>query len=88
MILDNRRSATIKTAGHSCDGQGVTYPLETAGTRPIVARRLDGPKRCMQTRVVGIHIIRVAHWCTILRSVVLDGPLMHPWCRQVTARLA
>ena len=30
----------------------------------------------------------LAHWCTMLRSVVLDGPLMHPRCRQATALLA
>jgi hypothetical protein len=29
-----------------------------------------------------------AHWCTILVSVVLDGPLMHPRCRRSTALLA
>src|SRR5262249_32752000 len=37
--------------------------LKTIGafTRPIVTKRLDGPKRCIQTQVVGIPIIRVAH---------------------------
>jgi hypothetical protein len=29
-----------------------------------------------------------AHWCTILRLVIFDGSLMHPWCRQATALLA
>jgi hypothetical protein len=31
---------------------------------------------------------RLAHWCTILVSVIFDGSLMHPWCRQVIALLA
>ncbi|MBV9795471.1 MAG: hypothetical protein JO016_16200 [Actinobacteria bacterium] len=31
---------------------------------------------------------RPAHWCTILMSVVLDGLLMHPRCRQFIARPA
>jgi hypothetical protein len=35
--------------------------VKTAGTRPIVAKRLDGPKRRIRTRQVGIRIIRVAH---------------------------
>jgi hypothetical protein len=26
-----------------------------------------------------------AHWCTIVVSVVLDGLLMHPRCRQFIA---
>jgi hypothetical protein len=30
----------------------------------------------------------LAHWCTILRSVIPDGSLMRPRCRQVIARLA
>ena len=30
----------------------------------------------------------LAHWCTILRLVIFDGSLMHPWCRQATALLA
>jgi broad specificity phosphatase PhoE len=31
---------------------------------------------------------RVAHWCTICVSVILDGSPMHPRCRRVTAIVA
>jgi hypothetical protein len=40
------------------------------------------------TTVVGVVVLRPAHWCTILVSVIFDGSLMHPWCRQVIALLA
>ncbi|MGH3626998.1 MAG: hypothetical protein ACRDRL_06095 [Sciscionella sp.] len=29
-----------------------------------------------------------AHWCTILTSLILDGSVMRPRCRQVIALLA
>jgi hypothetical protein len=32
MILDDRRSATVKSAGHSGNGRGATYPLKTVGS--------------------------------------------------------
>jgi hypothetical protein len=35
--------------------------LKTIRTRPIVIKRLDGPKRRIRTREIGIRIIRVAH---------------------------
>jgi hypothetical protein len=33
-------------------------------------------------------IMSVAHWCTILRSLVFDGPVMRPRCLQVIAFVA
>ena len=35
--------------------------LKTIRRRPIVIKRLDGPKRRIRTREIGIRIIRVAH---------------------------
>src|SRR5205823_4789993 len=32
MILDDRRSATVKSAGHSGNGRGATHPLKTVGS--------------------------------------------------------
>jgi hypothetical protein len=30
----------------------------------------------------------LAHWCTILTSLILDGSVMRPRCRQAIALLA
>ena len=47
-----------------------------AFTRPIVTRRLDSPKRCTWTQMVGMPIIRVAHEAADLK--VLAVPLTCP----------
>jgi hypothetical protein len=36
-------------------------PAADRSGRPVVTKQLDGPKRCIRTRVVGIGIIWVAH---------------------------
>jgi hypothetical protein len=36
-------------------------PAADTSRRPIVTERLDGPNRCIRTRMVGIPIIWVAH---------------------------
>jgi hypothetical protein len=51
--------------------------VKTAGTRQIVAKRLDGTKRRIQTREVGIRIIRVDHEAADLK--VLTVPGAHNW---------
>jgi hypothetical protein len=53
----------------------ITHGLETirAFTRPIVTRRLDGPKRCTQTQVAGMPIIGVAHEAADLKVLAVPS---------------
>jgi hypothetical protein len=44
--------------------------------QPIATRRLDGPKHCIQTQVVGMPIIRVAHDAGDLKTLAV--PLAYP----------
>jgi hypothetical protein len=47
-----------------------------AYTRPIATRRLDSPKHCIQTQVVGMPIIRVTHDAVDLKTLAV--PLACP----------
>jgi hypothetical protein len=64
-----------RAEGHAYQGHSPGSPwqaVKTAGTRPIVAKRLDGPKRRIRTREVGIRIIRVAHEAADLKVLTVN----------------
>ena len=66
--------------GAALDRKSLTL-LKTirALTRPIVARQLDGPKRCIWTRMVGMPIIRVAHKAADLKVLAVPAACPMRW---------
>jgi hypothetical protein len=67
----------VRPGGEKFGNAGVKAALVDAAGGVQLLQELRGP-------VLGV----LAHWCTILVSVIFDGSLMHPWCRQVIALLA
>jgi hypothetical protein len=45
-------------------------------TRPIVIRRLDGPKHCIWTRIVAMPIIRVGHEAVDLKVLAVPDEVV------------
>ncbi|MGI8680011.1 MAG: hypothetical protein ACR2LX_15280 [Jatrophihabitans sp.] len=64
---------------------GVTYPL--AHYQPFKSGRQVLLQAQTEAGLTGEFAL-VAHWCTICVSVIPDGLLMRPRCRQVIALLA
>jgi hypothetical protein len=48
---------------------------------PSTHTAIDGSNALLQVKTL-------AHWCTILTSLIFDGSVMRPRCRQVIALLA
>jgi len=47
-----------------------------------------GEVRIPECHVTEMADFFAAHWCTILRSLIFDGSVMRPRCRQVIAFVA
>jgi hypothetical protein len=60
----------------------LTLRSRTGAGAEVVRRAERNAPQSTKLTSVGV---RFAHWCTIFLSVILDGLLVHPWCRWPTA---
>src|SRR5699024_10833282 len=76
---------TDRQAGHEVAAPGARQAPVVGLARQGHGRQVAGGQAPARA---GCERSGPAHWTTFLTSVVLDGPLMHPRCRRVTALLA